>query len=268
MVSSYLERFQLKPAFPTELHRAATEAVVDHLSPDQRIEAILLANSCARGKAVAQSCVDIAVLVAPGDWHSLAIEDRPRLNAFLESDRACVALRAAVPWGGVELDFITGEFEPGEHGWTTGPDYYEVEIGNALAWTHPLLLRGQRFETLRDRYLPYYDEGQRQARLQMVIHYAANNLEHIAPYAGRGLYDQAFKRLYHAFEEYLQALFIQRRIYPIAYDKWLQEQLVEILHEPALYEELLAIVALASFTQRRLGDRARRLGALLKQLAF
>ncbi len=267
MVQSYLQRFHLQPAFPTDVHRAAAEAVVDYFAPLPRIQAVLLTCSCARGRAAPESCVDMAVLLDPGDLPLFRDQESARLNAFLASNAACVALQRRVPWGGAEMDRISGEFTPGEHHFTSGPDDYELEIGNALAWVHPLLLRGPRFEALQAQYLPYYDEEKRQQRLRMVIRFAANNLEHIVPFARRGLYEQSFKRLYHAFEEYLQALFIQRRLYPIAYDKWLREQLVDYLGEPELHAELLSILAMPSFSVRRFADRARRLGALLDTLS-
>ena len=267
MVQSCLQRFQIQPAFPAEAHRAAAEAVVDYLAPDPRIQAVLLTCSCARSKASPESCVDMAALVDPGDLPFFQGQESARLNAFLASNAACVALQRRVPWAGVELDLISGEFTPGKHHFTSGPDDYELEIGNTLAWVHPLLLRGPRFEALQAQYLPYYDEEKRQQRLRMVVGFAANNLEHILPFARRGLYEQSFKRLYHAFEEYLQALFIQRRLYPIAYDKWLREQIVDYLDEPELYAELLSIIALPSFSVRRFADRERRLRALLEQLA-
>jgi hypothetical protein len=266
MPESYLARFGRQPAFPTEAHCIATEVVVDYFAADARVQAVLLTCSCARGMAVPASCVDMCILVAPEDLEAFWHAENERFEAFAAQNSAIQALVRQVPWAAVDLNYTAGAFAPRGHGWTSGADEYELEIGNTLAWVHPLLLRGTHFETLQAQYLPYYDEAQRVERLSMVKRYAANNLEHIVPYAIRGLYEQAFKRLYHAFEEYLQALFIQRRIYPIAYDKWLREQIVEVLQEPALYDELLAILALRAFSVRRLGDRARRLGALLEGL--
>ncbi|MHB1294337.1 MAG: hypothetical protein ACYC4R_04985 [Anaerolineae bacterium] len=266
MTTSYLQHYGLRPAFPTERHQAATEAVVDHFAVAPRVQAVLLANSCARGLAAPESCVDITILVDPADLPAFHAE-WPAVEAFLAEDPACRALAEAVPWSGIDLDVTAGEFEPGDHGWTTGADMYEVEIGNTLAWTHPLLLRGRRFEELRDRYLPYYDEDLRAKRLRSVIHFATNNLDHIVPFARRGLFFQAFKRLYHALEEYLQALFIARRVYPIAYDKWAREQLVDILGEPAIYKELTRTLTMPAFTVPLFEEHSRRLRALLDALA-
>lgn len=263
---SYLERFGKQPAFPTEQHRAATDAVTHFLDPEPQVQALILAGSCARGVAVPDSCVDLVVLVAPEHRAGAENDLRRRLDAFIAADPACRVLQAAVPWAGVEFDLCTGEFRPGYHGYTSGADDYELEIGNMLAWTAPLLLHGPRFDELQRAYLPYYGEELRRERLQMVVRYALNNLEHVAPYAARGLLFQAFKRLYHALEEYLQALFIQRRLYPIAYDKWVREQLVEVLGEPDLYRELTLILAVPELTPRRLADRARRLERLIAQL--
>jgi hypothetical protein len=36
----------------------------------------------------------------------------------------------------------------------------------------------------------------------------------------------------------LQALFVERRTYPLAYNKWIREQVTEWLTLPGLYEEL------------------------------
>ena len=263
MTLSLLEQYGFAPLFPSADHQAAMEAVVDYFARDSRVQAVILAGSCARGVAALQSCVDLTVLVPPEDLASYQQEGVDRLEQFMRADPACLALAQVVPWSAIDFAFASGEFAAQPHGWTTGPDDYELAIGNTLAWTHPLLLRGPRFEALQQAYLPYYDEPKRSERLAETIKYARNNLDHVVPYAERGLLGQAFKRLYHAMEEFLQALFIHRRIYPIAYDKWLHQQLVDILQEPALYDELLSIIALPAVTTRRLHDRARRLGALL-----
>jgi hypothetical protein len=213
------------------------------------------------------SCVDIAVLVPPEALASFNEgEQHERAASFLASDPACMDLASSVPWSAIDLDFFSGEFAPTEHTWTSGPDGYELEIGNRLAWIHPMLLRGPRFKSVQTRHLPYYDEDLRYSRLTSTIAFAANNLDHIVPFAKRGLLFQALKRLCHALEEYLQALFIHRRIYPIAYDKWIREQIVDILDEPAIYDELACILALPSLTLTALRERALRLRALLDQL--
>ena len=58
--------------------------------------------------------------------------------------------------------------------------------------------------------------------------FGLNNLEHGVSAARRGLVFHAFSRLYHAHRELIQGLFIAHRKYPIAYDKWVKEQVVEI----------------------------------------
>ena len=241
------------------------ESVVDLLAADERVQAVLLTGSCARGVANRSSCVDVTILVSP-DHHNAVASELPALEEQVSRLPAVAALQARVPWSAIDLDLSDGTFQPGYHGWTSGPDNYELEIGNILAWSHPLMQRGERLEALRGTYLPYYDESLRQERLSKVIGFARNNLDHVGPYALRDLPFQAFKRLYHALEEYLQALFIQRSVYPIAYDKWLREQLVDILGEPGIYEELIDIMSIQSLRVHRLVDRAVRLGRLVDDL--
>jgi hypothetical protein len=267
MPHSYLERFGYRPALPTPTHLTAMEAMVDRLAGDERAQAVLLTCSCARGKAVAESCVDMVVLVAP---EALADYRRTSLRAhwrFIEEHPACVALQQIVPWAGVELDAADGQYPIPHHHYTSGPDDYELAIGNTLAWVHPLLLRDPRFEALQAEHLPYYDEAQRTQRLGMVIGYARNNLEHVLPFARRDLMFQAFQRLYHALGEFLQALFIQRRLYPLAYDKWVKEQVAGVLGEPALYEELTAVLAVPTLCEATFAPRVATLYRLLDGLA-
>lgn len=98
-------------------------------------------------------------------------------------------------------------------------------------------------------------------------HQHAANLDHIPLYIKRGLHFQCFHRFCDAFREFLQALFIARRTYPIAYDKWIQEQIVEILELPDLYNQLLHLFEIRNFESREILDKARILRDLLDEYA-
>ena len=108
---------------------------------------------------------------------------------------------------------------------------------------------------LRERWLPYYDDGLRSERLAKAMRDARNNLDHIPSFVERGLYFQAFSRLYIAYREFLWALFIVRRIYPIAYDKWIQQQVVEILGMPELYAEMVGILEIERLESAELVEK-------------
>ena len=99
----------------------------------------------------------------------------------------------------------------------------------------------------------------------MVRKYCLNNLDHIPLYVARGLHFQCFNRFYDAFREFLQALFIARRTYPIAYDKWIQEQIVEILGLPELYQQLLRLFEIRRFKSHEILDKANTLKDLLDE---
>jgi len=263
MSSDYAARFGVSPSYPTPEHRAAAEAVVDFWALRPDTQAILLTCSCARGRAVPDSCIDISIVVAPERFAASQAAVWPRFERYCRENAACQALEARVPWSGVDADLIDGTFLPGYHGYTSGADEFELKVGNALAWSHPLLRNGDRWERLQAEWLPYYDEALRGERLVSVLAFARNNVEHIAPYAERGLLHQAHKRLLHASEEYLQALFISRRVYPIAHDKWIREQMVDILDEPTAYERFRSLFALPRFDARSLIQSAETLGTLL-----
>lgn len=262
--------YQFSPAFPTPQHAAAAAAVTDIFAGDPAVDAVLLVGSCARGKAEYTSCVDIAVLQRPG----AAEGERERLerlwSAHYPADPVFGELLALAPFSHVDLDFTGGDFDPARHyhGWTSGADEFELEVGNLLAYSAPLWEAGPQdgfYRRLRAEWLPYYNEALRRERLSMALKYCRNNLAHIPLYAPRGLYFQSFKRLYQAFEEFLQALFISRRTYPIAYDKWVKEGVVDILGLPELYERLPRLFEIGAFESQEVVSKARALEEMIEE---
>ena len=246
----------LQPRYPTPQHRCAAEALVEFFSRRVETEAVLLLNSCARGKATADSCLDIAVLVRPE-----VLADEPgRLEQqwqdFYMSHPSFEQLRRVGRFSVVHFDFIDGRYEPIAYDDVSGPDGFELQIGNQLAYGVPLWQGSDYLAQLKAQWLPYYDENLRRQRLVMVRHACSEDLEHIPWFVGRELYFAAFDRLYNAFQEFLQALFISRRTYPIAYNKWIREQVEEILGEPELYKQLPPILQISHLEGSELVQKA------------
>ena len=75
----------------------------------------------------------------------------------------------------------------------------------------------------------------------------------------------AFNRLYVGFQQFLQALFIFRRTYPIAYDKWIHEQVVEILGLPDLYPRLGEVFEIQHFYGDDFVQKAELVRSLLEE---
>jgi hypothetical protein len=140
-----------------------------------------------------------------------------------------------------------------------------IQIGNTLVYSVPLWKGSGYFEQLKALWLPYYDESLRHQRMQTVRRYCRNNLDHIPLYVERGLYFQSFHRLYDAFREFLQLLFIAHRKYPIAYNKWIREQIEDILGMPELYQRLPRLFEIKNFESKEIADKARDLGDLLEK---
>lgn len=87
----------------------------------------------------------------------------------------------------------------------------------------------------------------------------------IVDFFAQTLYFQSFNRLYDAYREFLQGLFIARRTYPIAYDKWIREQIAEILELPALYQALVALWEIDALEGPALDQRANTLRRLWEE---
>ncbi len=250
-------------AFPTVLHRHAAEEIVAFFDSAPEVAAMLLVNSLARGVGTPESDLDIAVLVNPDAPPAAVAALERRWREHYQAHRAFHELRAAGPFTGVHLDLFDGQFvaEPWDDG--GGPDGFELAIGNQLACSVPLSERGNTLTTLREAWLPYYGDALRAQRLAMVADACRYDLDHVPFFVGRGLYFQAFDRLYKAFQEFLQALFIARRVYPIAYNKWIREQVVVRLGLPELYAQLPQILEIPRLESDATVGKAQLLRTLL-----
>jgi predicted nucleotidyltransferase len=255
---------KIRAEYPTAEHEKAAKAIVEFFSVDPDAKAVILYGSCARGKAAPGSCLDIMVLVMPDVLSAKKNILEEKWNTYYQTEAVFKNMLALGKYSHVDLDFIDGCFEPHSRGWTSGPDEFELEIGNTLAYSVPLWTRGDYFNQLKDQWLPYYDENLRQTRLSMVLQYCKNNLDHIPLYVNRQLYFQSFNRLYDALREFIQALFISRRTYPIAYDKWIKEQIEDILALPELYPVLVNIMEITPFESQEISEKARILTQLIR----
>ncbi len=258
--------YEYTPAYPTPQHALAAERITGFFAQRPGVETVLLIGSCARGKAVRDSCIDVFILTEPELPRSRRDDLEQAWQAFYASDPAFPALRQMGKYAHVDLDFTDGRFDPAHHyhGWTSGADEFELTVGNLLAYSAPLWERADYYRQLKAQWLPYYDETLRQERLAMARHFCLNNLHHIPPIVPRGLYFQAFRRLYNALGEFLQALFIARSVYPIAYDKWIKEQMVDILGLPELYPQLVSLLEVRHLESDELIEKGRTLETLLE----
>ena len=247
--------------YPTPEHEAAAEAITQFFSGREGVRAVLLTNSCARGKASRDSCLDMVILTAPDGRAQSELD--AAWESFRSTDRAIAEMAAVGVFSHVDLDFIDGEIAPRRRGWTSGPDGFELEIGNYVAYSVVLWQRDGEMEALWERWLPYYGEELRRERLAAARKYCINNLEHIPLFVSRGLHFQAFDRLYMAHREFLQALFIAKRTYPIAYDKWIREQLVDMLGLPDVYRAVVDTLQVRDLESDELAAKAEALRRLL-----
>lgn len=251
--------------FPTELHRQVTVVVKDFFLQQQHIDTILLVNSLARGKATPESDIDIAVLVTQTTDKTALLELENIWQHFLNTASILHQYKNSNKFAQIHLDIMEGVFEPAI--WEDGGsvDFFEVEIGNRILYSTPLTDLGEHFKKLQSMWLPYYDTALQAQRLTLAKDACLYDIEHVPFFIKRGLYFQAFDRLYVAFQKFLQALFIKHKTYPIAYNKWIKEQIVEILNLPELYKELPKIISVNDIESNEVIDKANIINKLLSQ---
>lgn len=249
--------------FPTPLHEEAAAAALAFFQPHALVDTVLVVNSCARGQAVPESDLDMAVLVCP----EMSGEELARLEAAWQQERmtnaALVRFQSSGKLAHVHLDVVRGEYVPQVWDDGGGPDGFELQIGNQLAYAAPMQGAGAYYRQLQAQWLPYYGAELRLQRLEMARAACLYDLEHVPFFVKRELYFQAFDRLYKSFQEFLQALFIAHRVYPLAYNKWIRMQVVEWLGLPNLYRALPLAISVRNIESGELNDRARYLRDLL-----
>jgi len=251
--------------YPSPEHARAAESIVQFFSVELGVAAVLLVGACVRGKATRDTDLDILVLRAPGTTEADQLTLARRWERFQRQDASFRVLEGVGKYTEVDLEFGDGWFAPKPRGWTTGPDDFELQIGNTLVYSVPLLENGEYLQQLKGQWLPYYDEVLRRERLAAVRRYFQNDLDHIPLFIERRLYFQSFDRLYNMFHEFLQALFIARRAYPISYYKWIREQVEEILGLPELYRKLPQLFEVRQFESREIAEKANGLAGLLEE---
>jgi len=255
----------IKAQYPTIEHEQAAKKIVRHYEFNPDIETVILYGPCARGQAVRDSCLDIAVLVLPDIFINKKAELEKKWEEFHKKEKIFRKLSKYCKYSGINLDFINGVFEPKPREWLSGPDPFEINIGNTLRYSVSILEQSEYLKILKSKWLPYYDEKLRQERLAMVKNFFYKNLDHIPIYVERRLNFQSFDRFYDALREFLQALFISRRIYPIAYDNWIRNQVEGILKLPELYEKLQHFFKFKQFESTELVENAKELRTLFEQ---
>ena len=260
-----MKRVEPLASYPTTSHQKAAEAATSFFSSRADVDAVLLTCSCTRGKATKDSCVDIAVLIPNGLAAEKQVALEQEWQSYYQRGQIFKDLHAVGAYSHIDLHWFDGDCRPSEHGWTTGADEFELELGNLIAYAVPLFERNDHFQGLRERWLPYYAEDLREQRLALVLKYCHNNLDHIPVYVKRHLFFQAFDRLYNAFGEFLQALFISKRIYPIAYDKWIREQIAEILELPELYNCLPKLFEIEQFESEEIAEKGTELKRIVTE---
>jgi hypothetical protein len=250
------------PAYPTREHEEAAGEIMAFFTARAETDAVLLVNSCARGKATRDSCLDIKVLVPEG-MATAALE--AAWQRHYATTPVFAALQQAGKFSVVHLDIEGGCLDLAAHPEDEYPDTFEITIGNLLVYSCTLWERGDHLAQLRRKWLPYYDEDLRRERLAAVRWCCQHYLEHIPLYVERGLYFQSLARLFAAFQVFLQALFIARWTYPIAYDKWIREQVVDILGLPELYARLPPLFEIGRLESDELVGKAAELQRLLEK---
>ena len=255
-----------EPTFPTALHHDTADLVRDYFLTIANVDTTLVVNSCARGQAVPESDLDFAILVNPETTPTEIKNIETTWLKYSTSQPTILRYKESSQFAHLHLDIIDGIYTPKNIEIGEPITYFELEIGNQICYSAPMGNAGPYFQELQNKWLPYYNGELRLQRFAMTRNACEYDLNHIPLFVNRGLYFQAFDILCKAFQEYLQTLFIFNKTYPIAYNKWIQEQVIKLLNKPDLYPRLSPILSVSNIESNEINDKAKILRGLLDSL--
>src|SRR3954465_12630539 len=99
--------------FPTKLHHDAAETANEYFLDILPVDTVLVVNSCARGQAVAESDLDLAILVTPGTSDHEMKKMLTGWQSYAANAPAILKFRQSSPFAHVHLDVIEGKYMPG-----------------------------------------------------------------------------------------------------------------------------------------------------------
>jgi predicted nucleotidyltransferase len=251
--------------FPTKLHGKVAELIGGFFEHRSSVDTVLVVNSIARGKGTAESDLDMAILVKKDTAAVLIQEMEATWQRFASRTATVGQFQNLGPYSKIHLDFFDGTFTPVEWDEGGGPDTFEIEIGNRICHSVPVHSSGALFEELRSNWLPFYSRDLRMKRIRMVHDACAHDIERVPYYFKRDLPFHSFDILYKAYQEFLQGVFLCRQTYPIAYNKWIHEQIVEWLELPDLYEDLPKVLSIRDIESEDVLESAKLLSTLLER---
>jgi predicted nucleotidyltransferase len=258
--------------FPDDSYRKPLVDLVKYFKGYTGVYAIVLTGSLARGKAVKGSCIDLFVFFDEESFKALASTVKSRVDAYSRlNGQICYyenGLEGGIEFGDVRVDvgFTDGKFNPcRENSFDITRDDFETTIGNLFVYSVVMYEKNGRYQQLKRKYLPFYDDGLRRARLNGTTKEFDYKMWKTRWLAKRGEHFAAFYALLEAHRILLQHLFIKERKYPIDYTKWLEEQCSRVLRMPNLYRELLSVMNGIELTENGIEDKSNLLESLFSQ---
>ncbi len=260
--------------FPNIEYKETLHKVVGYFEDYPGVYAVVLIGSLARGKAVKGSCIDLCVFLDEKSLKQLPFDRVSRVEAYARMNgHVCHHegdVEGGILFGNIRVDiaFTDGNFKQyGENSFDITRDDFETTVGNLLVYAVPQYEKDERCQALKNKYLPYYKEKLRKARLKGTSEEFRYKTWKTNWLAERGEYFAALDALLEAQRIFLQQLFIKKKKYPIDYTKWLKEQCTQILAMPALYKELVSIVEGVHLTKNGIAEKTRFLERLFEEYA-
>jgi hypothetical protein len=147
----------------------------------------------------------------------------------------------------------------GNHPQDVSTDNFELYIGNLFANCKLMFQNKNYYDKLKKQYLPYYDNKLRVLRINLLKKDIRRITHQLEINADEGRLVNAVYYLNRLLCCIIQLRFMQKKVYPISYKKWIDYQFNELLKDPASLHKLNQILKGTDFSSKGFKKLAKSL---------
>lgn len=145
-------------------------------------------------------------------------------------------------------------------------DNFELYVGNLFVHSKLLFQKRNYYSSLQKKYLPYYNDKLRTLRMAGLTKDINRQINQIKNNAQAGQIINALYYLNRTILSIIQLKFIQKRVYPLSYQKWINYQFKKILGEENFLNNLNEILKKTNLSKKDIIELANKLSNIAKKI--
>lgn len=147
-------------------------------------------------------------------------------------------------------------------------DNFELYVGNLFVYGKMLFQKDNYYLDLQEEYLPYYKDKIRKIRMDGLKKEIERFIDQIKYNCKEGQIINAIYYINRSLQGIIQFKFIQRKTYPISYQKWIDYQFKKILKEEKFLLDLNSILKKTNLSSESILELSDYLLKIIKEIEY